>query len=167
MKKQQEMTGPVMSAAEIAAAAGSFEGVSPWFEVTQVMIDAFADATHDHQFIHVDPERAAAETPFGGTIAHGFLSLSLMSAMAYAALPRAREAAMGLNYGFDKVRFLSPVRAGSRVRGRFRLAQVEQRKPGEMLSRYDATVEIEGSDKPALVAQWLGMSILKKEGRQS
>lgn len=167
MAKDAEMTGPLMSAAEIKALAGSFEGVSPWIEVTQAMIDAFADATHDHQFIHVDPARAAAETPFGGTIAHGFLTLSLMSAMAYATLPRAREAAMGINYGFDKVRFLAPVRAGSRVRGRMKLAQCEERKPGELLSRYEVTVEIEGSDKPALAADWLGMTILRKQGEQS
>ena len=145
---------------DILAAKGELTGVSPWFDVTQEMIDTFADATHDHQFIHVDPERARAETPFGGTIAHGFLSLSLLSAMIVTAVPRPKEVAMGINYGFDKVRFLSPVAAGSRIRGHFKLADCIERKPAEILSTYEVTVEIEGSDKPALAATWLGVAIL-------
>ena len=161
MAREQEMRGPLVSADELPAMAGSFEGVSPWFEVTQERIDVFADATEDHQFIHVDPERAAA-TPFGGTIAHGFLTLSMLSAMAYATLPRAREAVMGINYGFERIRFLAPVRAGARIRARMKLVSCEERKPGELLSRYEVTVEIEGSDKPALAAEWLGMSIISR-----
>lgn len=149
--------------AELVASAGSFEAVSSWIRIDQMMIDAFAEITGDRQFIHVDRNRAAVETPFGGTIAHGFLTMSLLSAMAYEALPAPAEAVMSINYGFDKVRFLSPVLAGSRVRGHFKLAELSERKPGEMLSRYQATVEIEGSDKPALAAEWLGVTVLDQQ----
>ena len=153
---------------ELLAGAGSMTGISEWVEVTQAMIDQFADATHDHQFIHVDPARAKAETPFGGTIAHGFLSLSLLSALAMNALPPLKGATMGINYGFDKVRFISPVRSAARIRGHFRLAEFTQRKPGEYMSRYEVSVEIEGSDKPALVADWLGIAIIPhKDGEMS
>ena len=140
------------------------EGVSPWLEVTQEMIDQFADATHDHQFIHVDAERAKAETPFGGTIAHGFLSLSLLSKFIVDCMPKVEEAVMGINYGFEKVRFLTPVPAGARLRGKFRLVECVQRKPSEYLSRYETTVEIENSEKPALVAEWLGLTITNEKG---
>ena len=147
-------------ASELIAGAGTIEGTSDWVEVTQHMIDIFADATHDHQFIHVDEARAKAETPFGGTIAHGFLTLSLLSKFVVEAVPRISEARMGINYGFEKVRFLMPVRSGSRVRGVFKLVDVTERNPGELLSKYAVTVEIEGSDKPALVADWLGMTLI-------
>ncbi len=149
--------------AELVASAGSFEAVSSWIRIDQMMIDAFAEITGDRQFIHVDRTRAAAETPFGGTIAHGFLTMSLLSGMAYEALPAPAEAVMSINYGFDKVRFLSPVLAGSRVRGHFKLIELSERKPGEMLSRYLVTVEIEGSDKPALAAEWLGVTVLGQQ----
>lgn len=155
--------GPVRPAAEILRMAGVFEAVSSWIEIDQARIDAFAEATMDRQFIHVDPVRARAETPFGGTIAHGFLTLSMLSAMAYEVLPRAAEAVMGINYGFEKIRFLAPVPAGSRIRGRFLLAACELRKPTEMLSRYAVTVEIEGADRPALAAEWLGMAVLGQQ----
>ena len=130
-------------------------GVSPWLKVDQAMIDAFADITEDHQFIHVDPERAKAETPFGTTIAHGFLVLSLLSKMFYDAVPKVEGAAMGLNYGFDKIRFLNPVLCNTRIRGRFTLAEAEQRAAGEFTFRYTVVVEIEGAHKPALAAEWL------------
>lgn len=153
-------TRPIaLPARQLLAQAGRLEVTSPWLDVTQAMIDRFADATHDHQFIHVDPARAA-ETPFGGTIAHGFLTLSLLSKLIVDAMPFAQETAMGINYGFDKVRFLAPVPAGSRIRGHFRLAGCVERKPGELLSTYEVSVEIEGSDKPALAATWLGVQIL-------
>ena len=152
-----------LPAAEIMAMAGSFEATSSWMAVSQATIDGFADITHDHQFIHVDPVRAKAETPFGGTIAHGFLTLSLLSAMIYEVLPTAQEAVMGINYGFDKIRFLAPVPAGARVRGHFKLIECSKRKPGELLSRYEVTVEIEGNDAPALAAEWLGMAILEPQ----
>lgn len=149
-----------ISATELKEGAGSIEGTSPWMEITQEMINTFADATHDHQFIHVDAARAKAETPFGGTIAHGFLTLSLLSAFIVEAMPRVKEAKMGINYGFEKVRFLMPVNSGKKVRGHFKLMEVTERKPGELLSKYAVTVEIENSDKPALIAEWLGLTLV-------
>lgn len=143
------------------AMVGSELGVSSWRLVDQARIDAFADNTEDHQFIHVDPVRAARETPFGATIAHGFLTLSLLSTFAYEVLPTVAGVAMGVNYGFDKVRFISPVRAGSRVRARFRLAEATMRSPNELLSRTQVSVEIEGENKPALAADWLGLLLFK------
>lgn len=144
---------------EIVARAGTFETSSEWTEVSQTMIDQFADATHDHQFIHVDEARAKAETPYGGTIAHGFLTLSLLSKFAINSIPKANETIRTINYGFDKVRFLTPVRSGSKIRGNFKLAECDERKPGEYLSRYLVSVEIEGEDKPALIAEWLGLAV--------
>ena len=116
----------------------------------------YADVIEDHQFIHVDPERAKKETAFGNTIAHGFLTMSLMSIMSYEVMPVIEGTAMGVNYGFDKLRFLSPVRAGP-GRGRFTLAEAKLRKPKELQSRTSVTVEIEGEEKPALVADWIGL----------
>ncbi|MEH2569170.1 MaoC family dehydratase [Bradyrhizobium sp. AZCC 2289] len=132
-------------------------GVSSWHLVDQNRINVYADVIEDHQFIHVDPERASKETAFGTTIAHGFLTMSLMSIMSYEVMPVIEGTAMGVNYGFDKLRFISPVRAGSRVRGRFRLTEATLRKPRELQSRTHVTVEIEGEDKPALVADWIGL----------
>ena len=136
---------------------GQEVGVSSWHLVDQKRIDVFAEVTADHQFIHVDPVRAARETPFGTTIAHGFLSLSLLSAFSYEVLPRIEGTAMSVNYGFDKLRFVSPVRSGARVRGRFKLLEATWRSPKELLSRTNVTVEIEGESKPALVADWIGL----------
>ncbi len=144
---------------ELQGLIGREVGVSRWFEVTQARIDAFADCTEDWQFIHVDPDKAAA-TPFGGTIAHGFLTLSLASAMSYDAVAPLEGVAMGVNYGFDKLRFLSPVPAGSRVRGRFKLLSAEDKGGGRWLLKHELTVEIEGGDKPALIAEWLGMQMV-------
>jgi acyl dehydratase len=132
-------------------------GVSSWHRVDQSRIDVFADAIEDHQFIHVDPERAKRETSFGTTIAHGFLTMSLLSIMSYEVMPVIAGATMGVNYGFDKLRFISPVRSGSRVRGRFSLAEARLRKPNELLSRTNVSVEIEGEERPALVADWIGL----------
>src|ERR1700690_3278357 len=123
----------------------------------QGRIDVYADVIEDHQFIHVDPERAKRETAFGTTIAHGFLTMSLMSIMSYEVMPVIEGTAMGVNYGFDRLRFISPVRSGSRVRGRFTLAEATLRKPTELLSRTNVAVEIEGEAKPALVADWIGL----------
>ena len=153
-------TRRVMSLDALEALAGGELGVSSWFDMPQSRIDAFADVTLDHQFIHVDPLRAAAETPFGGTIAHGFLTLSMMSAMVYEVVPEIDGTASALNYGFDKIRFLTPVRAGGRIRGRFVLAGLTRRSDKEVLMRYAVTVESDGSDKPALIADWLGLVIL-------
>ena len=138
---------------------GGEDFVSDWVLVDQAMIDRFADATHDHQFIHVDPERAKAETPFGGTIAHGFLTLSLLSTLAYDALPGIVGTKMGVNYGFDRVRFLSPVKAGARVRGRFTMASLTERAVS-VQTAWHVTVEIEGAAKPALTADWITLAVL-------
>jgi acyl dehydratase len=147
---------PVASIDEIGAKVGSEVGVSDWIAIDQAAILAFADVTQDHQFIHVDPEAAAA-TPFGGTIAHGFLTLSLLSRMAADAMLTPRDMRMAVNYGFDKVRFLAPVHSGRRVRGRFRLAAFDEKRPGQWQFVHNVTVEIEGEDKPALIADWIGM----------
>ena len=144
---------------ELQSLIGTEVGVSKWFEITQARIDAFAEATEDWQFIHVDPEAAKA-TPFGGTIAHGFLTMSLASAMSYDAVKPLEGVAMGVNYGFDKLRFLAPVPAGSKVRGRFRLLSAEDKGGGRWLIKHELTVEIEGGDKPALIAEWLGMQFV-------
>ena len=136
---------------------GKEVGVSSWHLVDQPRIDTYADVIEDHQFIHVDPERAKKETAFGTTIAHGFLTMSLLSIMSYEVMPVIAGTTMGVNYGFDKLRFISPVRSGKRVRGRFVLAEAKLRKPNELQSRTNVTVEIEGEDKPALVADWLGL----------
>ncbi|MDB5591942.1 MAG: MaoC domain protein dehydratase [Enterovirga sp.] len=145
---------------ELGLRVGQEIGVSPWRLVAQVDLDRFADATDDHQFIHVDPRRAEAETAFGGTVAHGFLTLSLLSAFAREALPEVAGRRVGVNYGLDRVRFVAPVRSGSRVRGRFVLREVSRRGPAEMLLRHGVTVEIEGAAKPALVAEWLTLAVL-------
>ena len=147
---------PIASLDEIRARAGTEVGMSSWLTIDQARIDAFADATDDHQFIHVDPA-AAARTPFGGTIAHGFLTLSLLSRMAAEGMLVPEGVKMAVNYGFDRVRFMAPVRSGKRVRGRFTLDSVEEKAPGQWLLRHLVTVEIEGEDKPALTAQWLGL----------
>lgn len=139
------------------AMVGKEIGVSSWHMIDQPRIDTYADVTEDHQFIHVDPERAKTETAFGTTIAHGFLTMSMMSVMSYEVMPAIAGTTMGVNYGFDKLRFISPVRSGKRVRGRFVLAEAKLRKAGELQSRTNVTVEIEAEDKPALVAEWLGL----------
>jgi acyl dehydratase len=141
------------------ALAGTEIGVSRWFAIDQQRIDAFAEVTEDRQFIHIDPVAARA-SPFGGTIAHGFLTLSMLSVLAYDSLPEIEGRAMGVNYGFEKLRFLSPVPAGARIRGRFKLESVTPRSSTEFLSRSHVTVEIEGGAKPALVADWLTLSVL-------
>ena len=147
---------PVASLDDIRSRIGEEVGVSSWLSVDQARIDSFADATEDHQFIHVDPAAAAA-AGLGGTIAHGFLTLSLLSRMAADALLLPEGLKMALNYGFDRIRFLAPVRSGKRVRGRFTLDSVEEKAPGQWLMRHSVTVEIEGEDKPALSAVWLGL----------
>lgn len=140
---------------------GSEVGVSGWRSVTQAMINGFADATDDHQFIHVDPERAKKETPFGGTIAHGYLMLSLLAPMGFEALPKLDGVAHRVNYGLDKVRFLTPVKPGSRVRAHYKLREVTPRSEKEFLLKNEVTVEIEGADKPALYAESLTVIVLK------
>jgi acyl dehydratase len=147
---------PLTSLDEIRSRVGEEVGVSGWIAIDQARIDGFADATEDHQFIHVDPDAAAA-AGFGGTIAHGFLSLSLLSRMAAEAMLLPEGLKMAVNYGLDRVRFLAPVRSGKRLRGRFTLDSVEEKAPGQWLLRHTVTVEIEGEDRPALTAVWLGL----------
>ena len=150
---------PIASLDQIRARLGEEIGVSDWISVDQERIAAFAEATEDRQFIHLDPA-AAAQTPFGGTIAHGFLSLALLSRMAADVMLVPETTRMAVNYGLDRVRFLAPVRAGKRVRGRFTLDSAEDKAPGQLLLRHAVTVEIEDEPKPALTAQWLGLLFL-------
>ncbi|WP_436356538.1 MaoC family dehydratase [Brevundimonas sp. CEF1] len=151
-------------ASDLPSLVGQEVGLSRWITVDQARIDAFARITEDEQFIHVDPKRAAA-TPFGGTIAHGFLTLSLASAMSYDAVAPLDGMVMGVNYGFDKLRFLAPVPAGSKVRGRFKLLSAEDKGAQDGVTRWllkhELTVEIEGADKPALIAEWLSMQMAR------
>lgn len=147
---------PIASLEAIRAKVGEEVGVSSWLTIEQDRISVFADATEDRQFIHVDPD-AAAKTLFGGTIAHGFLTLSLLSRMGAEAMLLPEGMTMAVNYGLDRVRFLEPVRVGSRVRGWFTLDSLDEKAPGQILLRHTVTVEIEGREKPALSAVWLAL----------
>ena len=138
---------------------GKEVGVSDWLLIDQERINKFADATGDHQYIHVDPERAA-QTPFGTTIAHGFLTMSLLVPMGFEASLKLENTVMGINYGFDKLRFINPVKVNNRIRARFQLASAEQKKAKHYLLKHIVTVEIEGAQKPALLAEWLGMTVV-------
>ena len=145
---------------DIVARKGQEIGVTRWFRMDQDRVNAFADCTEDWYFIHTDPAKARAETPWGGTIAHGFLTASLLSAMAYDVIPPIEGVAHGVNYGFDKLRFVSPVPTGSNVRGRFVLKEANTSKPGEITLIYAVTIEIEGQEvanggRPALAAEWV------------
>lgn len=150
---------------DLRALVGQETGVSDWLAVTQERIDAFADLCGDHQFIHVDPARAA-ETPMGGTIAHGFLTLSLLTYLAAGARPRLAGVKHSVNYGFDRIRFAAPVPAGARIRARFTLASLDEARPGEVSLAWDVVVEVEGREiagggRPALAARWLTRSYLE------
>lgn len=148
-----------LSVAEFKALEGQRLGVSDWFLVDQPVIDRFAEVTQDFQFIHVDEARARA-TPLGGTVAHGMLTLSLLPRMAEMVVPLPDGLKMGLNYGFNRVRFLNPVRSGKRVRGQFVLRSADDSQAGRLMLVLDVTVEIEGEDKPALVAEWVALNML-------
>ena len=148
-----------MNKDNVPSLLGSELGVSGWMRIDQARINAFADTTEDHQFIHVDPERAAA-TPFGGTIAHGFLTLSLLPRLLDDIGRGMEDAVMGLNYGFDKIRFLAPVKVNSRVRARAKLVDVQEKAPKQFLIKQEITVEIENESKPALIAEWLTMVVV-------
>ena len=149
----------VVKAQDLAGIVGQEVGVSDWIEIDQERINVFADVTEDHQFIHIDEEKAK-QTPFGGTIAHGFLTLSMLSALAAGTSLVIDGIQMGINYGFEKVRFLQPVRAGKKIRGRFTLAEATERKPGQWMLKYAVSVQIEGEEKPALMAEWLTLQIV-------
>jgi acyl dehydratase len=157
-----EIIAPVLSIDAYCALVGQDLGVSEWILVDQARINAFADCTGDHQFIHVNEQRAK-QTPFGGTIAHGLLTLSLLPAMAYDVLPKIQGATHGVNYGYDKVRFVSPVPSGSQVRGHFKLESAEITKPGVLAVLIGVSVEIAGQAKPALVAGWRTMQYFQAE----
>ena len=149
----------VLSSQNLQDGVGQESGVSDWVEVSQEDVNLFADVTRDHQFIHVDPEKAA-QTPFGGPIAHGFLSLSMLSHFAETGFALdVSNAVMGVNYGFDKVRFINPVRVGSKIRGRATLLEATEKSPGQFLFKHNVVVEIDGVDKPALIAEWLTMIV--------
>ena len=145
-----------VKAGDLQTIVGTDLGASDWVEIKQDRVNQFADVTEDHQFIHIDPE-AAKQTPFGGTIAHGFLTLSLLAKFAEKGTINIEGVKMAVNYGFDKVRFLAPVSVGKRVRGHFKLKAAEEKRPGQHLLTYEVTVEIEGEEKPALIADWLAM----------
>ncbi len=150
---------PVISQDQIDNFVGEKVGTSDWIEITQDRINQFADVTEDHQFIHVDPE-AAKSTPFGGTVAHGFLTLSMLSKMAGGSVLVLEGIKMGVNYGFEKVRFSNPVKVNKRIRGHFSLMSAAQKVPGQWTFKYAVKVEIEDEAKPALVAEWVTMQIV-------
>ncbi len=150
---------PRLPLKSLISQVGKLECTSDWTPVNQEMIDQFANATNDRQYIHINPERAQRETPFGGTIAHGFLTVSLLTSLLNDCMPRAEEAVIHVNYGFDRLRFVNPVRAGKRIRAKFTLAEINERKINEYLFRYSVVVEIENEEKPALIAEWLGLTI--------
>ncbi len=152
------MAVKIVPKSEMVNAVGTKYEPSEWIEVTQDRINTFADCTEDHQFIHIDQE-AAAKTPFGGTIAHGFLTLSLLSKMIEGNGVIPENTVMGINYGFEKVRFLAPVRAGKRIRGHFEVKAVDQKDDNRFLITQSVSVEIEGEETPALVAEWLSMVV--------
>lgn len=148
---------PPISLESYQKMVGQEVGVSSWHLVDQNRIDVYANVIEDRQFIHVDPERARKESPFGTTVAHGFLTMSLLSVMSYEVMPVIQGTAMGINYGFDRLRFIAPVSSGSRIRGRFTLVEAQLRKPKELLLRTNVSVEIEGEEKSALVADWISL----------
>ncbi len=150
-----------MTIAELKGMTGQVLGRSNWMHIDQDRINRFAEVTEDYQFIHVDPDRAAAETPFGSTIAHGFLTLSLLSHLNQGVLPDIKNRSMVFNYGMDKMRFLNPVKVGARIRTEVRLDDVTEKSPGRYLCRYEAKVEIEGEEVPALIAEQLSMYVIK------
>lgn len=150
---------PTVSKEELIAAVGTTLAPGEWFEINQERVNQFADVTLDHQFIHIDQEKAAA-TPFGGTIAHGFLTLSMLVHLCEQSTLVPDNVVMGINYGFNKVRFLAPVRTGKRVRAVMGIASVEEKDGNRLLVTQNVTVEIEGEETPALVAEWLSMYVV-------
>ena len=144
-----------MTPQEVQAQVGQQIGTSEWVEMSQERINLFAEATGDHQFIHLDEEKAKL-TPFGGTIAHGFLTLSMIPYLsAHSDLPKVDGVKMGVNYGGNKTRFISPVRSGKRIRGHWKPIELEEKRPGQWQQTHEITIEIEGEDKPALIAEWI------------
>jgi acyl dehydratase len=153
-----------LTRAELDALVGKPLGVSAWLRIDQARIDAFAEVTEDRQFIHVDPRRAAA-TPFGGTIAHGLLTLSMIVRLCWDFVPKVQGTELVLNYGFDKVRFVTPVKVDSRIRAYGRLVSVSERKPGQLLIKMSVEIEVEGETKPALIIEWLSLHFVRRSSR--
>lgn len=153
------MTHRIATADEFCALVGRDLAPSPWVLLDQSRINAFAEVTEDQQFIHVDPEKAKA-TPFGGTIAHGLLTLSMLPALIEKALPGLDGMKASVNYGYNKIRFLAPVRSGKRVRAKFVIAEFSEAAPGRYQIITNITVEIEGEDKPALIAEWISLILV-------
>jgi len=149
----------IVSKEDLAGYVGKETGVSDWFKIDQDRINQFADVTLDHQFIHVDPV-AAAKTPFGTTIAHGFLTLSMMAHLASGSMLSVEGAVMGINYGCDKVRFLSPVKVNGEIRARVKLVDVTEKGGGRLLLKSEITMEIKDEKHPAMIAEWLTMVVL-------
>ena len=146
-----------MTPQDIAAKVGEVIGTSEWAEMSQERINQFAEATGDHQFIHIN-EEAAKMTPFGGTIAHGFLTLSMIPYLsAESDMPRMEGIKMGVNYGGNKTRFIAPVRSGKRIRGHWKLTEMVEKRPGQWQQTCEITIEIEGEEKPALICEWITM----------
>ena len=145
----------VLTVVGLRAKIGQEVGCGSWLTISQEMIDTFANLTNDYQYIHVNQRKAMTETSYGGTIVHGFLTLSMLTQMLMSAAPTIKGVSTSINYGFDKIRFLSPVRSDSAIRGRFTLAAVEERVPNELTVRYETTLEIRDNDRPALFADWL------------
>jgi acyl dehydratase len=151
---------PVVAKEKLNEYVGKETGVTDWLEITQERVNQFADVTNDHQFIHIDPERAR-ETQFGGPIAHGFLTLSLLPHFGeQGAAMGIENATVRINYGLNKVRFLTPVRVGSKIRARYKFLGFEEKRPGQILLTHEVTIEIQGVEKPAMIAEALGMSVL-------
>lgn len=153
------MTNRIVSTDELRQLIGKDLEPSPWVLLDQQRISAFADVTEDHQFIHIDPAKAKA-TPFGGTIAHGLLTLSMLPSLIEKTLPALEGMKASINYGYNKVRFLAPVRSGKRIRGRFVIDDFSETGPGRYQLLTTITVEIEGEDKPALIAEWISMVLV-------
>lgn len=145
------------SITEMKKFLGSEVGLSDWVVINQERINKFAKLTEDEQFIHIDPERASKETPFGGTVAHGFLTLSMLVKLAESALPKIKDVKFTINYGFDKIRFIHPVAANSNLRARFILKEVEERSLTQIMTKWDVSVEIKNVERPAIVVTWVNL----------
>ena len=150
---------PTVKPEDVSGFVGKEIGISDWIEISQERINQFADVTEDHQFIHTNPEMAKM-TPFGTTIAHGFLTLSMLSKLAENSVVLLDGVKMGVNCGFDKVRMVSPVKSGKKIRGHFTLMSADEKMPGQWAFKYAVKVEIEGEEKPSLVAEWLSMQFV-------
>lgn len=161
LTRQEGASPKFVTLAEAQACVGQEVGITQWLELSQMRVNQFAEATGDFQFIHIDRDRALAETPYGGTIAHGFLTLSLLSLLAaQTGTIKIKGSTVSINYGLDKVRFLNPVKVGKRIRARFELMSAVEKSPNCFLLKHKATVEIENETRPAMIAEWLLMAMI-------